>query len=144
MASVRIKPAPTKVTRPRPRVGHATQNRGIQAWNVRQQVHTPRTPAGHRVDRLPGPPVAEVITISPAGLSSVAHGVPYSQQLTASGQSAPYVFSLDSGAMPGGVTLSASGLISGTPAAAGTFTFTVRVEDAEDRTNKKSYTWIIT
>jgi hypothetical protein len=49
---------------------------------------------------------------------------------TASGGKSPYAFSLSSGALPGGLTLSSAGAISGTPTAAGTFTFGVQVGDA--------------
>ena len=56
---------------------------------------------------------ALVLSGSPAGAT---YGQAYSFQLTASGGSnAGYVFSLASGALPAGLSLSASGLISGTP-----------------------------
>jgi hypothetical protein len=56
-------------------------------------------------------------------------GVPYSAALTGSGGygAGPYTFSLASGALPSGLTLSAAGTLSGSPTAAGTFTFTVQV-----------------
>jgi hypothetical protein len=54
----------------------------------------------------------------------------YSTQLSASGGTAPYTFALASGSsLPAGSTLSASGLISGTPTSPGTTTFTVQAED---------------
>jgi len=62
----------------------------------------------------------------PAGIT----GTPYTRQLVASGGVPPYTWSLASGTtLPPGLTLSASGLISGTPTAAGTFPFTVQVQD---------------
>lgn len=42
-------------------------------------------------------------------------GVPYSFQLTADGGTPNYTFTVDSGALPNGLTLSSDGLISGTP-----------------------------
>jgi hypothetical protein len=58
-------------------------------------------------------------------------GLPYSQTLTASGGTPPYLWSVLSGALPNGIGLSpSSGVLSGTPAAAGSFTFTVRVSDS--------------
>jgi hypothetical protein len=57
-------------------------------------------------------------------------GVPYSQTLTATGGTPPYVWSVVSGAPPNGIALSPSaGVLSGTPTAAGSFTFAVAVSD---------------
>jgi len=60
-------------------------------------------------------------------------GVPYSQSqpLAAVGGFTPYTFSVAAGSsLPAGLTLSASGLLSGTPTTAGTFSFTVQAADA--------------
>ena len=50
-------------------------------------------------------------------------GVAYSSQIVAPGASS---FEVSAGALPGGLELSTAGLVSGTPTAAGTFSFTVR------------------
>jgi hypothetical protein len=52
-------------------------------------------------------------------------GTAYSQTLAATGDT-PITWTLDSGTLPGGLSLSAGGIISGTPAATGTFNFTVK------------------
>jgi uncharacterized protein (TIGR03437 family) len=57
-------------------------------------------------------------------------GVTYSQTLSASGGSPPYNWSLASGALPNGLILSASGVITGTPIEQGSSTFVVRVTDS--------------
>ncbi|WP_198152232.1 beta strand repeat-containing protein [Granulicella tundricola] len=58
-------------------------------------------------------------------------GVAYSQQLTASGGTAPYRYTLSPGsALPAGLTLSSGGLISGIPTAAATSNFAVLVSDS--------------
>ena len=57
-------------------------------------------------------------------------GVAYSQTLTASGGSAPYVWTLLSGPLPGGISLSSAGVISGTGSVASSFPFFVRVTDS--------------
>ncbi|PYS34814.1 MAG: hypothetical protein DMG14_28555, partial [Acidobacteria bacterium] len=72
-----------------------------------------------------------VTTVS-LGLGTV--GQDYSEVLTATGGAPPYSWSIDSGSLPGGLTLFATGSISGTPTAAGSFSFTVRVTDSAART----------
>jgi hypothetical protein len=59
-----------------------------------------------------------------------AIGIPYSVFLVAAGGTAPYTFSIASGALPSGLTLdAATGEISGTPTTAETQAFTIQVED---------------
>ena len=70
-----------------------------------------------------GPPV--ILTTSP--LPDGSPGVPYSQQISATGDPS---FSLAGGSLPGGVTLSTNGLVSGTPSAPGAFNFTVLATNA--------------
>jgi hypothetical protein len=64
-----------------------------------------------------------------ATLANGGVGAPYSQTLTASGGSGSYSFTVLSGSLPGGLTLSTGGVLSGLPNAAGTYMFTVLVED---------------
>ena len=55
----------------------------------------------------------------------------YSAPLSVTGGTAPYTWSITSGQLPSGLSISAStGLISGTPAASGTFSFAVTVKDS--------------
>lgn len=63
---------------------------------------------------------------------------PYSFQLTASGGGSQ-VWSIKSGQLPAGLTLSSSGLISGTPTATGDFTFVAQVTDV-NRTDTETFT----
>ncbi|WP_198137590.1 Ig domain-containing protein [Terriglobus sp. TAA 43] len=56
--------------------------------------------------------------------------VSYVAVLQASGGTSPYNWSIASGTLPAGLNLSATGIISGTPTAAGTSTFTAQVKDA--------------
>jgi large repetitive protein len=50
--------------------------------------------------------------------------------LVAAGGVKPYKWSISSGALPAGITLSSKGMATGKPTAAGTFSFVVRVDDA--------------
>jgi large repetitive protein len=56
-------------------------------------------------------------------------GTPYSVHFFADGGVQPYTWSLVNGRFPTGLRLDRSGLLSGTPTAAGMFSFTVRVTD---------------
>ncbi|MEQ1932863.1 MAG: Ig domain-containing protein, partial [Fimbriimonadaceae bacterium] len=56
-------------------------------------------------------------------------GSPYSVVLTVADGTAPYVWTVSSGAVPGGLALGSAGVLSGTPTAAGTFNFTAQVTD---------------
>ncbi|MGA2273974.1 MAG: putative Ig domain-containing protein [Bryobacteraceae bacterium] len=86
-------------------------------------------------------------------LSGGVVGVPYSATLTASGGygAGIYTFSLASGTLPAGLTLSASGTLSGTPTAAGTSSFTLQVTNTQTSaiasfpplTGTQSYTVVI-
>lgn len=91
---------------------------------------------------VPGPG-CPVITLSPATLPNTTVGAPYSQQITGSGGTAPYVFTLTSGTLPTGLTLTPAGLIAGTPTAAGTFTFTIRATDANACFASIAYTMVV-
>ena len=70
-----------------------------------------------------------VVTITPATLPNGAVNSGYSQQFTPTNGTAPYIFPSASG-LPAGVTLSSSGLLSGTPTQAGTFNITINVSDS--------------
>jgi hypothetical protein len=74
-------------------------------------------------------PVA-ALSIDTAALPDAVEFQPYSQQLVASGGTAPYHWLGTAGAFPPGLTLSDSGLLSGVPSASGAFSFTVQVTDS--------------
>jgi hypothetical protein len=68
-----------------------------------------------------------VATNSP--LPDAEIGTKYSVQLVAAGEPGPYQWSM-TGTLPPGLTLSKTGLISGTPTQQGTYTITVAVSTA--------------
>ena len=72
------------------------------------------------------PPLA-IITAAklPGGNAAVA----YSQTLATTGGTAPLAWSVVSGSLPPGLTLSAAGVLSGTPTAGASSTFTAQVKD---------------
>jgi uncharacterized protein YhjY with autotransporter beta-barrel domain len=83
---------------------------------------------------------APTIVVNPATLPAATQSLAYSQQLTATGGTAPYTFAVSTGTLPAGLTLSTSGLLSGTPTTAGTFAFTVRATDALGFAGTRAYT----
>ena len=66
-------------------------------------------------------------------------GTAYAQTVSASGGTAPYSFAVSAGAVPAGLVLSTSGILGGTPSAAGTSTFTVTATDAASFTGSRAY-----
>jgi len=70
-------------------------------------------------------------------------GVAYSDQLAVTGGTSPFTWSVSAGTLPPGLTLSASGLLSGTPTTVGSSTFTVRVVDANNQSATQSVTLVI-
>ena len=87
---------------------------------------------------------APTITIDPAALANGVAGTVYDPvSLTAAGGTAPYVFSITSGALPANLSLSPAGDLSGTPTEAGNFTVTVTVTDDNGFTGTRAYTLTI-
>jgi hypothetical protein len=74
----------------------------------------------------PAPP----LSVATPFLQSGTVGIPYSQNLLASSGVQPYTWSIAAGNLPPGLSLANNGNISGTPAASGTFNFTVQVVDS--------------
>jgi len=83
---------------------------------------------------------ATPLSLSPNTLADGDVGAAYSQAVAASGGVAPYIFAMASGTLPTGLTLSTSGVLSGTPAAAGVFCFTITATDSATQTASQSYT----
>jgi hypothetical protein len=91
--------------------------------------------AGHRIRvrntteivRTPFSPV----WITTMFLPATAVDLPYTTTVVATGGTGLYGFSLVGGALPDGLTLSSSGIISGAPTVAGNYSFSVLVSDGQ-------------
>jgi len=83
--------------------------------------------------------VTTIAFTTPSPLPAATVGTPYSQSISVTGAALPDTFTVDSGALPGGIALDATGTLSGTPTAAGTFQFVVRVTDASQSTATQVY-----
>jgi uncharacterized protein YjdB len=91
------------------------------------------------ISPAPVAPPAVMIAISPSTLPDGQAGAVYSQTLTASGGTAPYTFS-ETGSLPDGWTLAATGALTGTPTQAGSFPISVTATDANGNTGSQAYT----
>jgi hypothetical protein len=86
----------------------------------------------------------QTITVSNPAVSTGTVGTPFSQTFTQSGANGTATFSLASGTLPAGLSLSASGVLSGTPAQSGSFPITVKVTDSNGCTGTgPAYTLVI-
>ena len=83
--------------------------------------------------------VIAIVFTTPSPLPGATLGVAYSQTIAVTGGAPPDAFTLDSGSLPGGLTLDATGTLSGTPTALGVFQFVVRVTDAKESTDTQTY-----
>ena len=89
---------------------------------------------------IPVVPICPFITVNPATLPAAVVGTFYSQTITATGGTPPYIFTVSGGALPPGLTLnSTTGVISGTPTTAGQFNFTITATDANGCPGSRTY-----
>ncbi|MFZ2225092.1 MAG: Ig domain-containing protein [Candidatus Deferrimicrobium sp.] len=82
---------------------------------------------------------AEAPTISTVSLPAGAVNTAYNQTLAATGGTTPYSWSVSAGTLPAGLSLSATGVLDGTPTAVGTSSFTVRVAGANSASSTKDF-----
>ena len=78
-----------------------------------------------------------IVTLSP--LPTGTPGAAYSQTLAATGGLPPYAWSLVSGALPSGLTLSTSGALTGAPSMGGIYNFIIAVTDSASAVASVTY-----
>ncbi|WP_381523531.1 SdrD B-like domain-containing protein [Spirosoma soli] len=84
--------------------------------------------------------VCSQIALAPLTLSNGQISAAYSQTLTATGGTAPYLYIVSAGTLPAGLSLNATtGVLSGTPTAATVANFTVVVSDSKSCTGTAPY-----
>lgn len=84
------------------------------------------------------------IGINPATLSNpVINVAGYNASLTSTGGTGARTFTVTSGSLPPGLSLSPAGVLSGTATSAGTFGFTVTATDATGATGARTYTLVV-
>ncbi|MBI2838946.1 MAG: IPT/TIG domain-containing protein [Acidobacteria bacterium] len=84
--------------------------------------------------------VCPQIELDPPTLPEGFQSVPYQQFLSAAGGNAPYTYSVASGALPPGLTLTPDGDLSGVPLVVGTYAFSLGATDVDNCTGLKSHT----
>ncbi|MDP1569698.1 MAG: ice-binding family protein [Vicinamibacterales bacterium] len=91
------------------------------------------------------PATCPVIGLTPTTLPAGGIGVAYSVQFQGNSGTAPYVYTLRAalGALPAGLTLASTGLLSGTPTQAVPQSFTIRATDARGCFIDQRYTLTI-
>ncbi len=70
------------------------------------------------------------LALMPSSLTTATVGTAYSAIITASGGTPSYSYTATAGSLPAGLVLSSTGVLSGTPTAAGSFGFTVKAADS--------------
>ena len=101
---------------------------GASSFTVQATDATPQSASKALSITIAAAPASLAVTTASLLLGQVC--VVYSQTLAASGGTAPYTWTVTSGAPPSGLTLSAAGVLSGTPTATGLSAFTVQVADS--------------
>jgi hypothetical protein len=84
------------------------------------------------------PTTANNISVTSASTGEGVVNTAYSQTLSATGDTAPYNWSVSSGTLPTGLSLTPAGVLSGTPTATGTSTFIVQVTGSGGQTVTQS------
>lgn len=92
-----------------------------------------------------GTAVVVNFTLNPSSLPPAQAGTYYTQTLTALGGTAPYSYTLTVPGLPPGISLSPTGVLSGTTTLAGTFSFQVTATDSTSGTpSKVSKNYVLT
>ena len=89
------------------------------------------SPRQNATQTVSGTIAPATLTLSATASSTTQVGQAYSQTNVASGGTTPYAYSLSAGALPAGTILNVStGTVSGTPNAAGAFSYAIKVTDS--------------
>jgi hypothetical protein len=105
---------------------------------VAGQLSTANADLDYETQSVPLP--VEVTTVA---LPQATTGTAYTRTLSATGGTAPYKWSRVKGQIPPGLSLSGSGAWSGKPTKPGTYTFTVKVVDADGVSATKALSIIV-
>ena len=86
---------------------------------------------------------APTLVLSPTTVPSAIQNTPYSVTLSTTGGTAPYAYTVTTGTLPPGLTLTTAGVLAGTPTTAGTYAFTVTSTDTYGFTTSRAFTLLV-
>jgi alpha-tubulin suppressor-like RCC1 family protein len=90
------------------------------------------------------PASCPTIVLAPPSLPGGTTGNPYAQTIVASGGASPYTFAVTGGSLPPGLALNGTtGVLSGTPTATGSSSFTLTATDARGCPGSQAYTVVV-
>jgi hypothetical protein len=101
------------------------------------------TPNGIAAFTAAGGGGGNTVTVTNPGSQSTAVGTAVSLQIHATDSASGQTLTYSATGLPTGLSISSSGLISGTPSAAGTFSVTVTAKDTTGAQGSASFTWTI-
>jgi hypothetical protein len=90
-----------------------------------------------------GSTTGNTVTVTNPGSQTGTVGTPVSLQMSATDSQSGQTFTWSASGLPGGLSISSGGLISGTPTTAGTSNVTVTAKDTTGATGSASFTWTI-
>ncbi|KOX27956.1 peptidase S8/S53 subtilisin kexin sedolisin [Saccharothrix sp. NRRL B-16348] len=141
MASPHVAGAAALYLATNPAATPPTVNAAIVAAATADKITSPGTGSANKLlftgTSTPGGPA-----VTNPGNQSTVVGTAVSLQLSASGGTAPYAFTATG--LPAGLSISSSGLISGTPTTTGTSSVTVTATDSASREGTATFSWSIT
>jgi len=88
--------------------------------------------------------VGNTVTVTNPGNQSTALGTAVSLQIQATDSASGQTLTYSATGLPAGLSISSSGLITGTPTAAGTSTVTVTAKDTTGASGSATFTWTVT
>jgi Putative Ig domain len=101
------------------------------------------TPNGTTAFTSGGGGTGNTVTVTNPGNQSTAVGTAVSLQISASDSASGQTLTYSATGLPAGLSISSSGLISGTPTTAGTYSVTVTAKDTTGASGSASFTWTI-
>ena len=118
--------------------GTPTTN-GPSSFTVKVVSQSPAQEATRSYQIIVGPG----LSLTTTNLSQATRFVPYTATLAAAGGVAPYSWTVVSGNLPAGLSLSSAGAISGTPTVVGPSSFTIQVADAGGATASRAFSMTV-